>query len=598
MSFYTKNVECLKKLLPAFEEKILQKYKKAEDIEIITTPVELITAQVNGVLLHSKYNPQKEAERVIRNRIPEAMQSYVFGGFGFGYYIEEFIKIFPETIIFLFEPDIPLFLKTMEFRDFTPIFTNSRFKMELGSSVTHYWELLTSFGIKKTDYFILNYTAQKYHDWSSKLKKAINSFNNKEEINKNTLKRFGKLWVRNLVRNSSLLAVTPGVSFLKKYFTGIPSIVTAGGPSLDAVLPHLKKLSQKCIITAVDTTLPACLSAGVDPDFCIIVDPQYLNTRHLDRCDKSEAVIISESSTHPSIFHKLPGQLFFCSSLFPLGQFLEKSIGIKGQLGAGGSVATTAWDFCRYIGSNPVILAGLDLGFPDYATHFKGSFFETAAHITADRLIPGETPNFRYLYNASPFLMTNYNGKEILTDSRLSMYQKWFENQVAFESSVETKTATCEGVRIPGIGPISLEEIESFPDVRDQINLKMEECRKMKLPDNSSINHNKLQEAFLTIKKDLIELSKLSSKGIKIINKNMTNSDFQALDAVDSSILSISSRDIAGFLLYDLSTMIISNSGLKQEDALETSRRLYEKINAACQYHLEIISSLYFELNT
>ena len=54
-------------------------------------------------------------------------------------------------------------------------------------------------------------------------------------------------------------------------------------------------------------------------------------------------------------------------------------------------MATTAWDLARALGSSPVYLSGLDLGFPDGRTHAAASLFEQRALSSGGRLAPSET---------------------------------------------------------------------------------------------------------------------------------------------------------------------------------------------------------------
>ena len=96
------------------------------------------------------------------------------------------------------------------------------------------------------------------------------------------------------------------------------------------VITQLPRLADRCVVIAVDTALRACLSAGVQPDFTILVDPQYWNWRHLDGTRAAGSVLITESAAWPAVFRYPARDIFLCSSLFPLGKYLESRIGRKG----------------------------------------------------------------------------------------------------------------------------------------------------------------------------------------------------------------------------------------------------------------------------
>jgi hypothetical protein len=228
----------------------------------------------------------------------------------------------------------------------------------------------------------------------------LSSVFDKREVNINTLKRFASLWVRNLLSNLGRFITSPGILVGEKRFSDIPALVLAAGPSLDEVLPDLAALRERCLIVAVDTSYRFCRYQGVEPDFLVTVDPQYWNSRHLDWLPRAGTVLVSESSTHPRVFRSVGGReedIYFVSSFFPLGTYIEQLIGKRGLIGAGGSVATTAWDLCRYLGCSSIYMAGLDLGFPGKRTHARGAFFEESMHGRSTRFYTSEQMNFDYL---------------------------------------------------------------------------------------------------------------------------------------------------------------------------------------------------------
>ena len=126
------------------------------------------------------------------------------------------------------------------------------------------------------------------------------------------------------------------------------------------------------------------------------------------------------------------------SSLFPLGKYFESLVGEKGQLGAGGSVATTAWDLARFIGCKPIIMAGLDLGFPQNQTHCPETFFETLKLIESNRFHPASSATFKYQYSANPFWVKANNGDRTITDQRMQIYNWWFESQFNHQSCLQS----------------------------------------------------------------------------------------------------------------------------------------------------------------
>jgi hypothetical protein len=153
--------------------------------------------------------------------------------------------------------------------------------------------------------------------------------------------------------------------------------------------------------------------------------------------------------------------------MYPLGIFIEQRVDQKGALGAGGSVATTAWDFATMLGTQQIWIAGLDLAFPGQRTHFKGARFEEKALAESGRLNPAETWLIHALRDGIPFKAPALSGGEVLTDHRLSLYAAWFENRFRNYPGVRNYSIMGIGDRGSGIGGYSSEHIGtsvSYPD--------------------------------------------------------------------------------------------------------------------------------------
>ena len=314
---------------------------------------------------------------------------------------------------------------------------------------------------------------QRSFPYYRRLEALLESLTDRREVNLNTLRRFGRLWVRNLLANLPLFLRAGGAGELEGLFTGMPALLLAAGPSLDPVLAVLGRLAERLVVVAVDTAYRLCRQAGVKPDILVTVDPQYWNTRHLDWAELGDVLLVSEPSAHPRTFHRpdLPG-LRFMSSFFPIGELLEKVTGPKGRVGAGGSVATSAWDLARLTGARPLYLAGLDLGYPGRRTHARGAFFEERAHALSGRLSPAEHRGFLALTDAGLIPVASTGGGTALTDRRMLLYRWWFENQLK-QHPGSSFTLSAEGARIAGLEHRPLAGLLELPVRRAAIDERL-----------------------------------------------------------------------------------------------------------------------------
>ncbi len=548
----------------------------------------------------------QEARRIIDKECIEGATTYLFFGFGLGYLIEAFLEIAGDRLAVVIEPDRGHFLTALSSRDLENLLTDERLSYFVDEEPEALPVLLDSLPSNHLKLVPLRSIMGQAEHYYSRVNGIIKAYVTRKKINLNTLDRFGKLWVKNLTQNIELLLRAPGVQGLANAFAGIPALVLASGPSLDSLLPIICELRQRFLTIVVDTSLKSCIEQGTDPDFLVIVDPQYWNTRHIDGVDLNSTIIVSESSTHPRVFRTLSAPTFLGSSLFPLGRCLESAIGKKGALGAGGSVATTAWDLARLSGCHPIYIAGLDLGYPERATHFRGAYFENRFHTRSTRLRSSEEMSFSLLYQAFPFTVASNSGRPVLTDQRMIIYKWWFENQLKIHPEAKTFTLSPGGVRIEGMSLASTQSLLGFPVIRDRIDEGKERIRH--LSQSSCRTDDTLRIALEESVKELIEelrsLDSLASEAllqVKALEAGRPHSTenqirLEELNGIDDRILKTGSRDVASFLLQSLIRRIEDGGKVEgfppdgsYSDVLKNSKELYSELRDSALYHVKYL---------
>lgn len=596
MSVFADNVRALEIVHPRFTEEIVKRYIPANDeLEVLSARDGSPTARYRGAMLHSRHAPRKEADRLIEASIRRDADCCIVYGFGLGYHVESAIKKLPEVPVVVVEPDVPLFLATLRVRDLTGLFRQPRISFLLGTapqSVSHVLADLNPESLFLVAPQSMKNVSPKYFQ---ALDEELSRFVSRKSINTGTLSRFGKTWVRNFSQNIALLPHVIGVSHLYGAFRGIPAIVVAAGPSLDDTAPQLPDLARHALVIAVDTSLRACLRAGVQPDLLVTVDPQYWNTRHLDWCPTYNLRLVSESSTHPNVFKREYASVYFCDSLFPIGSMVERAVGSLGQLGAGGSVATSAWDLARRMGCGPIYMMGLDLGFPRLQTHYAGSFFEELIMLISARTDPSEGRVFSYLYEAGPSLQPDNSGEQVLTDKRLLIYKWWFENQMLQHPTVDTVTLSTHGVSIPGMRPASTDEIRRHDSHRSSIDTVFE--AQQGYPSSDAADRRKaLKSAAEALLSRLEQLERRARGARGHISQlahspgtsSVTAERLRILDAVDREIISDENRDVAGFLMQDDAQQILSTrrEHTSTAEILNDSERFYTAFEKAARFNI------------
>jgi hypothetical protein len=573
--------------------------KEKPAIRFEQTPSGYPTAKFRGTYLHSRYDPPKEAKRIVSSeagRTGKSPSAAVLLGFGLGYLAEAFSESFPDKPLLVIEKDEHLFSRALTCRDLSKLFSKPGLKFCIGEEAEAVMMRVEQLPLQQL--CILRVTAVQHNPYYQRIGTLLSSIFDKRRVNINTLRRFGELWVRNLLSNLQSFITNPGIRIAKDSFTGIPALVVAAGPSLDEVLPLLGSLRERFLIVAVDTSYRFCRAAGVEADFLVTVDPQYWNSRHLDWLERNRTVLVSESSAHPRVFHtsEAPAQVIcYVSSFFPLGKYIEEILGERGLIGAGGSVATTAWDLCRYLGCCSIHMAGLDLGFPGKKTHAKGAFFEEAMHIQSSRIATAEQMSFAYVHQAQPTALRNNRGGLTLTDRRMLIYKSWFENQFKQQSrqgGPATFTLAAEGLAVEGMQYTRPSELLRFQPVRNRIDGALTDLRDRGRQMKRKQRPDLVVQSLRQLVGELDRLQELAGRGAELSGSRSTPDTLvPALAEVDEQIMELASRQIVGFLFQPLVHSILENpSGARNfSQVLATSRQLYTELGESAAYHRQLL---------
>lgn len=590
-------------------------------LEVVETVSGLPTARVGGLLLHSGRDPGEEGRRTARAQAATGADTLVFLGLGLGYAAQAALDLLPGSRLVIAEADPALLTACLDVRDLRPLLSNERVSILAGGEPEGLLWAFERLGSRNVRAVSIKAQAEIYSEWYARAQSVLSRFEAKEAINGNTLRRFGRLWVRNLARNLEEIPRRPGVAELRGGFEGLPGLVAAAGPSLDEVLPRLRELRERAVLVCVDTALRSLLREGVEPDFLVVVDPQYWNARHLDRCPSPSSILVTEGAVWPSVLRQRFSAVRLCSSLFPLGAYIEQRSGApKGRLGAGGSVATTAWDFARVLGCRPVFMAGLDLAFPGGRTHVRAGRFEQRALSAGRRLRPPATEAFRAYVGAQPRDARANDGTTVRTDQRLSLYSWWFESRMLRHPECPTRNLSAAGLAVEGMPLVSLKSVLDLPPCRDRIDLLLDGIRAggrgrgaedgvSEVGDKAAGNNTagdtedgrRGEGPTSNARGDLLDLLagmeararaalELTGRARDLARRGEDPAPVLALlDDADRDLVGNAAKEITGFLFPALETML-GGPAKSFEEALDRSEIVYREIRDSSAFHREILS--------
>jgi len=188
----------------------------------------------------------------------------------------------------------------------------------------------------------------------------------------------GDLIRSNVRSNLPIIKACRGVRDLAGTMQGAPIVIAGAGPSLDEAIPVLS--THRPFIVAVDRAARPLLAAGIAPDWIVAVEKDAAGAEKMRGLRGLEIIpLVFHPAVTPKTVERYPGPLYTFD-------FPELVLG-KGAIALGTGVITPAVGLAQLLGGSPIILAGVDCGFPLKArTHAAG-----VPHLEGD----GEHPRFQ-----------------------------------------------------------------------------------------------------------------------------------------------------------------------------------------------------------
>ena len=411
------------------------------------------------IRLHSS-RPKAEADKIFAQLAPKS-QAYFIGGLGFGYLLE---KILEETtaICLVYEPVSIILETTLKIRpELKLILENPRvFFMQDMLSIP---QIIQDKKLNDISFTIHRPYNDLFPDQFVEVKDQIVVGIRRYEVGNSTLLRFGKIWTKNFFRNMHRYFKSQKLIPYLGWASQKPAIIVAAGPSLEAALPFLQKQHNQALLIACDTALPMLLQAQINPDFVVTVDPQEKNSLYLRYSANKDHILIADPAIHDSTFEGYKDQnIILMDSVFPLYAPFEGFWGHCGLLASGGSVSTSAFDFARKIGADPIIMVGQDLSFTKKKTYSSGNVLSEFSRTTHHRLNSFHALQAKATHtDHSQYIKGRLPNSTVYVDSRFMLYRDWFSLEIP-KTSAQVIVAGMEGAYLEGAQHTTVEQAFSL----------------------------------------------------------------------------------------------------------------------------------------
>jgi hypothetical protein len=390
--------------------------------------------------LHSRYNPQGEAERYIDSlNLNSGIECFILIEPGFGYLVNTLKKKFKDSKIIVLHVDdcfphldVPSIsgTDTAKVQDFL-----EREVPETAAANIKIIEWRPSMNLYRQAYVNL-------------LSFAVD-FIKRTDAGKRTTAAFGKKWVGNFFRNIGNIHKT-----LLYKSMDMPVIITGSGPGLEKSIPAIQKIQEQCLIIAASSSVMALSHYGIRSDILIATDGGGWALRHIYPFfikSNNDAQYNVEYNTFfaVNLCAALPSQ---CADI-PLlimndGSFWQSvilhelsipSVIIRQK----GTVTACAVELALVLTGGNIFLAGMDLSVRDIRSHVRPYAFDQMLFDRASRFTPVYSQSFT-------------RSKQIQEGGSLDIYAAWFKKQLAswpkrifslggshevFESALCTKAA-------------------------------------------------------------------------------------------------------------------------------------------------------------
>jgi hypothetical protein len=402
--------------------------------------------------LASRYDPVKEAAKLVEGIEHDKSACVVVLGMGLGYHVAELARdMGPRGVLIVFEPDIGVWRAVMEKIDHRAWLCRGELILADGQTdraallkrtekhagtVTQGTHLLTHPPTRQRD-------EQAVRDFGRTVAEVLAFC----RTNVATALVNAARTCRNLASNIDHYAAGAGTDDLFNAAKGYPAVCVAAGPSLvknvDLLRDHDTR--SKVVVIAAQTALKPLLARGIRPDFVTALDYSHISSRfYEDLPPLPDVTLVAEAKAHRAILEAFPGPIRVPHSQF--NDLLLDTMAVpRIPLKSGATVAHLSFYLAQHLGCDPIMFIGQDLGFSDGLYYAPG----TAVHkVWSSEINPFNTiemMEWRRVVRMKAHLRRaeDVHGRPIFTDEQMATYLKQFERD--FAVAKQTILDTTEG---------------------------------------------------------------------------------------------------------------------------------------------------------
>lgn len=428
------------------------------------------TADGRKLLLHSRYDPRREALDFCKNLEKRDAYTVILSGLGMGHHVKALMETLgEETVVFVSEPDLVTVKTALEHTDVSAELATGRVEILTGLEKNTLHERLHrhSTMLMLGTVFAVPPVAREYNaEFHNACRQAITDYAAFAKMSLVTLLHNAVITCRNVANNLPTYVSSPAADVIRRRFTGCPAILVAAGPSLAKNIDQLGALQDRAVLISAQTTLRILLNKGIRPHFVTSLDFSELSRQFFEGVTlPDDLVLVAEpkATWHViDIFRGTPAvvgnRVILLDNVFAhrcVGEDLAK----RAPMEAGATVMHLAFYLAQWLGCDPIIFVGQDLGFSGHCYYAPGVPMHRAWYPELGRFGALEMKEWERIARQREILrkIKDIDGRDIYTDEQMFSYLEQFERDFA-KAAARIIDATEGGARKTGTTAMTLEQ--------------------------------------------------------------------------------------------------------------------------------------------
>lgn len=456
---FENNIKVIEKVNPtlAYKIKNISIQETSKDIGAIKNENGEYILTKNKKYIDDTPSPLQSAKEIFAQQIKSAEFRHdfiVIFGLGLANLLD-YTHSMSITSLVLFEPDLNIWRFTCEYVDLTKYFEDGRLFVSSNlTECTNYISEKYLLDDKIEFVYLKNYVLQHPSEFTV-LTERIYQACQEKIIDMNTIKKMSKVWTSNVFTNLKTIENQYPVNLLANKFANKTALILGAGPSLKDNIQQIKENREKFVIFAVHKTLDTLKNYGITPDFCIIVDAQFIEqsiTKDFEFIKNIHLISDIKSDTYAR-FLPFKRQFTYYSENNLLSEKLYEKTNLTKQLPTGGTSTICAYNCAKFFGVKNIIFAGLDLAFKNDTAYCDGKNVITTSQtkVTIQNL------------TVDTVEVKSITGEYIKTRKDYAYFIKQFEQLFAKDRNLNIYNLSSFGAFINGMKYVKAEEI--FPEL-------------------------------------------------------------------------------------------------------------------------------------